>query len=157
MTNSARILNDGGNMILSDGTDDSSWFASDGGIIMFQGLATVIHSIARGMSIDLIGAGSSLLNQSGADALPGLAGNEGHLSVEDGRNFITAGNFSVTGLVGVFNSSDENTTFTVSGNLAQLSGNSIQLSQYLAVPEPSRMLLAVLGCAAIAFRRQRRR
>jgi hypothetical protein len=86
-----------------------------GGTLQFNNAAISTNAA----TIVLDGAPSAIIDQSSSDALAGFATNAaaGSFTIQNGRNFTTAGNFTNNGILGV----GAGDTLTVSGNYTQSS------------------------------------
>ena len=83
--------------------------------------------VTNAANITLSGSSSRVISQTGTDALANFAVNNGNFTIKEGRNFTTAGDFTNSGVLTVGSS---NSTFSVTGNLTNFSGNTLTGGTY---------------------------
>jgi hypothetical protein len=95
-----------------------------GGTFQFPNTGIVTNAA----TIMFDGASSRIINSSGSDSLAGFATNtaDGSITIQNGRDFTTGGNFTNNGTLGV----GAGSTFTVNGSLTNFSGGTLTGGTY---------------------------
>ncbi len=131
-TNSGTVDVQSGTLNLSGSLSNLSGTTLTGGTYLVTGTLQLPGAsasiVTNAANIVLNGTGAAaIINQSSGSALATFATNDGSFTVQNGRNFSTADNFTNNGTLGV----GAGSAFTINGSLTNFSGGTLTGGTYL--------------------------